>query len=147
MIKRTLLFAAIATLLWSCGSENSEKTPEAAVATTQNAVIANTDTPNNALTEAVQAKDGAITPQNEIAAPANKPAGAVKLNPAHGQPGHSCSVPVGAPLTAAATTPAAAAPQPAQMAPVSPAAAPQGQQLLPNGKVNPPHGQPGHVCM
>jgi len=146
MIKRILLFAAIATLLGSCGSENAEKDAEAAVATTQNAATANTDTPNNALSQAVQAKDGAIAPQSEAAAPANKPAGNVKLNPAHGQPGHSCSVPVGAPLTAAATAPAAA-PQPTQMAPVSPAAAPQGQQLLPNGQVNPPHGQPGHVCM
>lgn len=145
MIKSILLFAATSTLLWSCGSETPEKEPEAAVATTQQAVIANTDTPNNALSQAVQAKDGAIAPQSQAAAaPANKPAGNVKLNPAHGQPGHSCSVPVGAPLTAAA---AATAPQPAQMAPVSPAAAPQGQQLLPNGQVNPPHGQPGHVCM
>lgn len=146
MIKRILLFAATSTLLWSCGSEdNSEKEGTATVLATQNAPAATTDSPGNALTEAVQAKDGATAPQNAaVAAPANnKAAGEVKLNPAHGQPGHSCSVPVGAPLTAAATAPAAA-PQAAQMAP---AAAPQGQQLLPDGKVNPPHGQPGHVCM
>lgn len=149
MIKRILLFAATSTLLWSCGSEdNSEKDGAATVPATQNAPVATTDSPGNALTEAVQAKDGAATSQNTaVEAPANsKAAGEVKLNPAHGQPGHSCSVPVGAPLTAAANTPAAA-PQAVQMAPASPAAAPQGQQLLPDGKVNPPHGQPGHVCM
>lgn len=145
MIKRILLFAATSTLLWSCGSEdNSGKEGTATVPATQHVPAANTDSPGNALTEAVQAKDGAATPQNAaVAAPANsKAAGEVKLNPAHGQPGHSCSVPVGAPLTAAAT-----APQAVQAAPASPAAAPQGQQLLPDGKVNPPHGQPGHVCM
>ncbi len=149
MIKKILLFAATSTLLWSCGSEdNTEKDGTAAVPATQNAPVANTDTPGNALTEAVQAKDGAMTPQNAVVeAQANsKAAGDVKLNPAHGQPGHTCSLPVGAPLTAAATAAPAAA-QPVQMAPASPAAAPQGQQLLPDGKVNPPHGQPGHVCM
>ncbi len=142
MIKTILFFAATSTLVWSCANENAEKDTAAAVATTQQAAAAHTDTTNNALTEAVQAKDGAMTPQNAVVeAPANnKAAGEVKLNPAHGQPGHSCNVPVGAPLTAAAAAPAG---QPAQVAP----AAPQGQQLLPDGKVNPPHGQPGHVCM
>ena len=127
MIKRILLFAATSTLLWSCGSEdNSEKEGAATVPATQNAPATGTDSPANALTEAVQAKDGAAAPQNAaVEAPANnKTAGEVKLNPAHGQPGHSCSVPVGAPLTAAATAPAAA-PQAVQMAPASPAAAPQ----------------------
>ena len=149
MIKKILLFAATSTLFWSCGSEdNSETEGAAAVPATQNVLPTTTDSPGNALTDAVQAKDGAATPQNAAAeAPANNKAdGEVKLNPAHGQPGHSCNIPVGAPLTAAATTPAAA-PQAVQMAPASPAAAPQGQQLLPDGKVNPPHGQPGHVCM
>lgn len=39
--------------------------------------------------------DGSIN----VAAPASAPAGA-NLNPAHGQPGHDCSVAVGAPLPA-----------------------------------------------
>lgn len=151
MIRNILLLAATSTLLWSCGSDNSESDATAgAPATTQNAATTNTDTSNksNALTEAVQAKDGAVAPQNEAAgAQANsKAAGEVKLNPPHGQPGHSCAVAVGAPLTAAATAAPAAAPQPMQMAPAGPTAAPA-QQLLPDGKVNPPHGQPGHVCM
>ena len=30
--------------------------------------------------------------------PVNKTAGQVKLNPAHGQPGHDCAIPVGQPL-------------------------------------------------
>lgn len=56
-----------------------------------------------------------------------------KLNPPHGEPGHDCAIPVGAPLnskpSAAATAPAA-----------NPAAVPA------NAKLNPPHGQPGHDC-
>lgn len=153
MIRNILLLAATSTLLWSCGSESSEKDPAAEAATAQNAATANTDTSakSNALTEAVQAKDGATAPQNTVLeAPANnknKAGSEVKLNPPHGQPGHSCAVAVGAPLTAAATAAPAAAPQPVQMAPAGPAAAPQAPQLLPDGKVNPPHGQPGHVCM
>lgn len=53
---------------------------------------------------------------------------AANLNPPHGQPGHDCSIAVGAPLNAKTSAPA-------------PAAAP-----LPTTKLNPPHGQPGHRC-
>ncbi|WP_304237241.1 hypothetical protein [Jiulongibacter sediminis] len=45
----------------------------------------------------------------------------VKLNPAHGQPGHDCSVAVGAPLPSSGTTASSV-------------------------KINPAHGQPGHDC-
>lgn len=45
----------------------------------------------------------------------------VVLNPAHGQPGHDCSVAVGAPL-------------------------PSGNTTSSNVKINPAHGQPGHDC-
>ena len=66
-------------------------------------------------------------------------AGNVKLNPAHGQPGHRCDISVGAPLdskpvqintqqpTTITTTPQ----------PVAQATAPG---------MNPPHGQPNHRC-
>lgn len=43
------------------------------------------------------------TPQNNTPAPATPPVSATqkeaRLNPAHGQPGHTCDLPVGAPLT------------------------------------------------
>ncbi|MBL7471218.1 hypothetical protein [Robertkochia sediminum] len=56
---------------------------------------------------------------------------AVGLNPAHGQPGHRCDIPVGSPLDAPAKANTAnkglLAPGPATM-------------------TNPPHGQPGHRC-
>lgn len=79
----------------------------------------------------------------------------VRLNPAHGQPGHDCAVAVGAPLkNSVASTPAPAAAKVAATsipvetktvaAPVQ-ATAPN-FSVNPNAKVNPAHGQPGHDC-
>lgn len=62
------------------------------------------------------------------------------LNPAHGQPGHTCEIPVGAPLDQAPATTTVQAPTNTGVSPVrlnSSATAPQ---------KNPPHGQPGHDC-
>lgn len=73
----------------------------------------------------------------------NEDSEAVALNPAHGQPGHSCAIPVGAPLnqeSSANTTQQAPAPTNSGVSPVrlnSSTATPQ---------KNPPHGQPGHDC-
>jgi hypothetical protein len=62
--------------------------------------------------------------------------GSPTLNPAHGQPGHRCELPVGAPLTGNAGT---------QTPTTIPAAATQ--QAAPAGiTLNPAHGQPGHRC-
>jgi hypothetical protein len=65
-----------------------------------------------------------------------------KLNPAHGQPGHRCEIPVGAPLNSA--------PAAGNTAPVisKPATITQPQQPQQKGTVrlNPAHGQPGHDC-
>ena len=74
-----------------------------------------------------------------------------KLNPPHGQPGHRCDIPVGAPLN---SKPAAqpAAPQPQvtqQQIVIDPQPAQQHTGTTEpgfSGKPNPPHGQPGHRC-
>ncbi|MCZ4317834.1 hypothetical protein O4H26_02420 [Aequorivita viscosa] len=61
------------------------------------------------------------------------------INPAHGQPGHRCDIPVGAPLNAAAgSTNATPAINSTNAVPVSTPASGSG--------LNPPHGQPGHRC-
>lgn len=75
------------------------------------------------------------------------------INPAHGLPGHDCSIAVGAPLKSTATVASAA---PVKVTPPSPktvetapALAPVpnfAPNLNPNAKVNPAHGQPGHDC-
>ncbi|MCP9764009.1 hypothetical protein EGI31_13720 [Lacihabitans soyangensis] len=82
--------------------------------------------------------------------------GTARLNPAHGQPGHDCAIPVGAPLknsVASAPAPAKAVAQPIPVetkAVAAPAAAPAvagpNFNANPNVKINPAHGQPGHDC-
>ena len=75
----------------------------------------------------------------------------VTLNPPHGQPGHRCDIPVGAPLN---SKPAAqpAAPQQQvtqQQIVIDPQQAQQHTGTTEpgfSGKPNPPHGQPGHRC-
>ena len=78
---------------------------------------------------------------------AQQPSKGEKLNPAHGQPGHDCAIPVGAPLksaksTATKTTPTTTVTTTAQPAVSQPVA----QQSSNGQKLNPAHGQPGHKC-
>ena len=78
------------------------------------------------------------------------------MNPAHGQPGHRCDIPVGQPLN---SKPAPAAQNVAvnnvpNAVQIDPNTLPKGKFVIPNnGKpvkvaagMNPPHGQPGHRC-
>ncbi|HRI24479.1 MAG TPA: hypothetical protein PLZ45_07360 [Ferruginibacter sp.] len=71
--------------------------------------------------------------------PAAQQATAAGMNPPHGQPGHRCDIPVGAPLNSKP-------PAPAQSTTIStaPAASATAQATAPG--MNPPHGQPGHRC-
>ena len=57
------------------------------------------------------------------------------LNPPHGQPGHKCEIPVGAPLDS---------PPSATAAPSTPSATTTPVVTAPG--MNPPHGEPGHDC-
>ena len=65
----------------------------------------------------------------------------IKVNPAHGLPGHRCDLPVGAPLnsaTASQTQTTTTSELPSTS--VSPIRVDQ------TPDVNPPHGEPGHDC-
>lgn len=66
----------------------------------------------------------------------------VKVNPAHGLPGHRCDLPVGAPLDGSnpGTT---QNPTPTSQLP-STSVSPIRVNQTPT--VNPPHGEPGHDC-
>lgn len=80
------------------------------------------------------------------------------MNPPHGQPGHRCDIPVGAPLNSApkpvtSGKPTTVTPMQnnAVAVPTTPSSAPA--ILTPNATatttppgMNPPHGQEGHVC-
>lgn len=81
------------------------------------------------------------------------------MNPAHGQPGHRCDIPVGTPLNSPiATKPVAAAPQggstsktfsvtpPATTANPVPALLSTEAPVATAEGMNPPHGQTGHRC-
>ena len=80
------------------------------------------------------------TAETEAAAAEGVDEEAIKVNPAHGLPGHRCDLPVGAPLTNAATTPD---PTPTAQLP-STSVSPIRVDQTPD--VNPPHGEPGHRC-
>lgn len=65
--------------------------------------------------------------------------GDVALNPAHGQPGHSCKIPVGAPLNSAGVN--NTAPIKMDMNKINTTPTP-----ISGSGINPAHGQPGHRC-
>jgi TolA-binding protein len=92
---------------------------------------------------------------------ANKQVVATKpgMNPPHGQPGHQCGIPVGAPLNSktnasapnigSATTQQMSITPPAQngAATATPALLnPDSAGTVTEPGMNPPHGQPGHQC-
>ena len=82
----------------------------------------------------------------------------MKLNPAHGEPGHKCEIAVGAPLDGTSstnkniqtTTPTVAV-TPAkdnqtQPASITTTTTPANKTAATNLKLNPAHGEPGHRC-
>lgn len=87
----------------------------------------------------------------------------VRLNPPHGEPGHRCEIPVGAPLNSEprSSTPQVTTSQPSNSSPnitnnpTAPtienaqklnSSQPRNTSTQNSGKINPPHGQPGHRC-
>ncbi|MFJ1401874.1 hypothetical protein [Capnocytophaga canimorsus] len=81
----------------------------------------------------------------------------VKINPPHGEPGHRCDIPVGAPLDGSSQVQnqqpdvVVSASQPIEqqidVIPQSTQPVVSGQtQAGFSGKPNPPHGEPGHRC-
>ena len=64
----------------------------------------------------------------------------LKINPAHGQPGHRCDIAVGAPLDGSQKTNSSSAQTTTQPVTVNPSTTNS------NLKINPAHGQPGHRC-
>ncbi|MGG5505684.1 MULTISPECIES: hypothetical protein [unclassified Myroides] len=155
---KNYLFAVSSLLLLSVtackdtGKEPSTITIDGA--TTEQPASTPTPEPTKEATE--EATPAQPTPVASTPATTNQTtAASSKLNPAHGQPGHRCDIPVGTPLDA----PAGGGMQTS----AAPVAASQGQPFLVNdqakdrimqeqgqsassGKINPPHGQPGHRC-
>ena len=87
-----------------------------------------------------QAKQAAVN-QAMAAQAQNALPTAKGMNPPHGQPGHRCDIPVGAPLNSKPTvTQQQVQPTPANTTTVTQ------QPVVTAPGMNPPHGQPGHRC-
>ncbi len=156
-----LLLAAIILTTFAC-SENKSSTESAAELPTQelqsgsdsSSVLAIPEQAGNAATQAIQQSDPVVPASTTVVE---------ALNPAHGQPGHDCSIPVGAPLSSSKAN----AQQSIQMgtqnanpnqlqgsSTLKPAPTQAPVMAVPNqpgpGKtsagLNPPHGEPGHDC-
>lgn len=83
----------------------------------------------------------ASTENSEVQATDNSKATAA-LNPVHGEPGHRCDLPVGAPLDQAANTSVQQINTTTSNPNVSPVRVNGGD----TPSINPAHGQPGHDC-
>jgi hypothetical protein len=104
--------------------------------------------PQTQQTQQTQQAQTQQTQQTQQTNPIQTPPG---MNPPHGQPGHKCEIPVGAPLD---TKPTTAQPQATpQVVNQKPVEQPQmkintnaGAATISGAKINPPHGQEGHRC-
>lgn len=81
--------------------------------------------------------------QSEEVETTDNPRSTAALNPAHGQPGHTCAIPVGAPLDQANKTSTQQQQQNTTSTTISPVRV-NSSSATP--QKNPPHGQPGHDC-
>lgn len=137
-MKKILYFFVVAIAVSACNasSDNGNKMPEISSALLEN-YKPDTNKPVSLVPDSVlpmQPTIGATT--------------GAKLNPAHGQPGHDCSIAVGAPLnkTAAASKPVTTNPVSTPVS-TNPITLPGANNTnASSGKLNPAHGQPGHRC-
>lgn len=138
--KALLAVTVSITMLGACASETANENQEAGTSRVDS-ILGSMDNPGGSAPATGSSASGA------------------GLNPPHGEPGHRCEIPVGAPLdsepgsyvepnlTVTPTTPPPAAnplntPPPAQVdydKSLTPA------QMLAKG-LNPPHGEAGHKC-
>lgn len=136
----------IAFVLISCKNEAEKQTPKVVVPfyqvgnQQQNQTLA-TPQPNQGQSLFPTTSPQNTTTQVQTVAPVTVAKG---MNPPHGQPGHRCDIPVGAPLNSPvavnSTTPqvVSSSSQSVPTTTVTTVKTPKG--------MNPPHGQPGHRC-
>ncbi len=87
-------------------------------------------------------KETEASPANSEVETTDNPKTTAALNPVHGQPGHRCDLPVGAPLDQAASTSL----QQTNTTTINPNVSPVRVDGGDTPSKNPPHGQPGHDC-
>lgn len=87
-------------------------------------------------------KNSEATPTQSGVETTENPKTTAALNPAHGQPGHSCAIPVGAPLDGSSANTV----QQPTASPASNVSPVRIKSSTATAQKNPPHGQPGHDC-
>jgi len=134
----------------SSATEETTTTPDAGapnLSAPQGEMPAGTGSESGAL-QAPATTPGQTTPAATPGQTTPAAASSGKVNPPHGQPGHVCGTPVGAPLGQAPASKGGATvsvPSPTSAPTIAPApASAQPAKVAPG--TNPPHGQPGHVC-
>lgn len=166
---KSFLWVAVLVLMTAASCNQTKNEPEQKPQVPVLPQTQNTSSSQDAAATSVETPATAVQPA-ATAAPATsaQPAASqtgtqVVMNPPHGQPGHRCDIPVGAPLNSAPATTArqatvnssaggSAATQ-NSMAPtienarrLNPSQSTASTSSSNSGKINPPHGQPGHRC-
>lgn len=149
-MKKLLTSALLISLLVvSCKKEETQPEITTDATTESNIIIPVASPENTSVVQEVQAPESNMMMQNS---------NATALNPAHGQPGHRCEIPVGAPLNSAPKAANVSKPTTTTTSTNAPVNVPQLGASNPNGAqnananpvtppgMNPPHGQPGHTC-
>lgn len=132
--------AFIALIFSSCENSGSPKTMDPSPS-----APATTITPPPPVATSGNAGTVTNTPAAAATQTTTSSAAAIALNPAHGQPGHRCDIPVGTPLN----SPAGSNPAPATNSNSAPVMLKPQAPLQPVNKsvrINPAHGAPGHDC-
>jgi hypothetical protein len=151
MYKLKFLFASISLLLLIACNNSPQPSK-----------VDNAATPSNEMQNApvlTESVPDSLTPKvNPVSTTPPQTTNNAGINPAHGQPGHRCDIPVGAPLNSPpGKTPAAPAAQQQKNPPVATQQGTNPVQPAPSTTttqtttqtapgMNPPHGQPGHRC-
>ncbi|WP_210488186.1 hypothetical protein [Rufibacter aurantiacus] len=145
-MKNTIQVLFLASLLFGAGCAESKKEAASGAGAGNNTSLPVTTSSSSSAP--VISSQPAATVSQPVTSP--QPAVTAGLNPAHGQPGHRCDIPVGAGLdsppgataNSSAATPSASRPATLPPAPVLPV----GPPVVTAKGMNPPHGQPGHDC-
>ena len=150
-INTLLSSVALVTLISSCDlNKKQDDAPATTAPATNTAPPASVQQTAPASQTTTAAPPATVAP-GQLSQQQPASSGAIALNPAHGQPGHDCSIPVGQPLKSSGggvsngvqltTTPTQ---QQQQQQPIT-VSAPTTQPIS-GKKLNPAHGQPGHRC-
>jgi hypothetical protein len=146
-------------VLMACKSSDKEQTPTTTTTTTPANTPATTPTTTTNTNTTTPSQDvvpsgAALPPVSQPTTVTPAPTTAVKtaagLNPAHGEPGHRCDIPVGSPLSTApakTTTPTiqpTVNPQPVTVSQPTVVNTAPATKVAPG--MNPAHGEPGHRC-